>query len=156
MPSFFGSRGDSNNQKCSMPVACCCHQCKHWWLLLFCRRQNANESPAGHSAGVGIWKPVAAGPRPRPTIYFAAGKMQTNLQRVTTQGFLRMEVGCGGTKAPPYGGVTVLRMEVGGCGSFGCAALQRAQDDRRDLRAGSSDCQLSIVNCSFSLGSRLL
>ena len=49
--SFFRARGDSNNLKCSMPVACCCHQCKHWWLLLF--------SPKA--------------------------KMQTNLQRVTTQ-----------------------------------------------------------------------
>jgi len=30
-----------------MPVACCCHQCKHWWLPIFSRRENANESPVG-------------------------------------------------------------------------------------------------------------
>ena len=30
---LFGGRyrNDSNPSKCNMPVACCGHQCKHWW-----------------------------------------------------------------------------------------------------------------------------
>jgi len=27
-----GDGGDLNRFKCNMPVACCCHQFKNWWL----------------------------------------------------------------------------------------------------------------------------
>ena len=32
---FYWRRSDSNRSYRNMPVACCCHQCKHWWLPLF-------------------------------------------------------------------------------------------------------------------------
>ena len=43
---FSYCRGaDSNPFKCNMPAACCCHQCKHWWLPYIFAKQKWQSSP---------------------------------------------------------------------------------------------------------------
>ena len=32
---FYSLRARFEDHRCNSPVDCCCHQCKHWWLLLF-------------------------------------------------------------------------------------------------------------------------
>ena len=41
---------DSNPSNCNMPVAYCCHQCKHWWLQQFPSRREGNANRVLSSA----------------------------------------------------------------------------------------------------------
>ena len=42
---------DSNPFRCNMPVACCCHQFKNWWLPYILRSKMAIESGHRHQLG---------------------------------------------------------------------------------------------------------
>ena len=77
-PYFYTPR-DSNNVNRNMPVAYCCHQCKHWWLHLFLPLAKMQTSPFRRTAA-----PQAAGdglPQPLKRTGFAMTwrmKMQTS------------------------------------------------------------------------------